>query len=124
VEFCAALPVDMKIRGGEGKYLLKSAMRDMLPESVLTREKMGFAVPLDRWYRSECRDFVRDTLLSARSLQRGYFKPERIRALLDTEQSGASAYGTRVHALLMLELWHREYMDSRPSRETELAGVR
>jgi asparagine synthase (glutamine-hydrolysing) len=122
MEFAAALPVDQKVREGEGKYLLKSAMRELLPEPVTAREKMGFAVPLDRWYRSECRDFVRDTLLSARSLQRGYFKPERIRELLDREQGGASAYGARVHALLMLELWHREYMDGRPSREAEPAG--
>ena len=111
MEFAAALPVDLKVRGDEGKYLLKSAMRDLLPEPVITRDKMGFGVPLDRWYRAECRDFVRETLLSARSLQRGYFKPEAIRAILDGEQHGACAYGLRVHALLMLELWHREYMD-------------
>lgn len=111
MEFAAALPVDLKVRGDEGKFLLKSAMRDLLPESVVTREKMGFGVPLDRWYRAECKDFVRETLLSARSLQRGYFKPEGIRALLDGERHGACAYGLRVHALLMLELWHREYMD-------------
>jgi len=119
VEFAAALPVDLKIRGGEGKYLLKSAMRGLLPESVVTREKMGFGVPLDRWYRAECKDFVRETLLSARSLQRGYFKPAGIRTLLDGEQHGACAYGMRVHALLMLELWHREYADQQPSGESD-----
>jgi asparagine synthase (glutamine-hydrolysing) len=123
VEFAASLPVDLKVRGGEGKHLLKSAMRDLLPEPVVTREKMGFAVPLDRWYRSECRDFVRDTLLSARSLQRGYFQPSQLRALLDTEQGGACTYGARVHALLMLELWHREYMDGPPC-DAEPAGAR
>ncbi len=121
IEFAASLPADLKLRGREGKYLLKAAMRGILPESVLTREKMGFGVPLDRWFRKECRDFVRDTLLSSRSLQRGYFKPEAIRTMLDTEQSGACAYGSRVHALLMLELWHREYADRRASGVAALA---
>jgi asparagine synthase (glutamine-hydrolysing) len=115
VEYAASLPVDMKVRGTESKYLLKAAMRGLLPEPILMREKMGFGVPLDRWYRAECKDFVRETLLSARSLQRGYFRPERIRGLLDAEQGGACSYGMRVHALLMLELWHREYADQRVS---------
>lgn len=113
VEYAASLPVDLKVRKGEGKYLLRVAMRGVLPDLVLTRPKMGFGVPLDRWYRAECKDFARETLLSARSLQRGYFKPERIRRLLDAEQGGACSYGMRVHALLMLELWHREYADQR-----------
>jgi asparagine synthase (glutamine-hydrolysing) len=118
MEFAASLPVDLKLRGGQEKYLLKAAMKGILPESVLTRAKMGFGVPLDRWFRKECRDFVRDALLSSASLQRGYFKPEAIRAMLDGEQSGACAYGSRVYALLMLELWHRDYADRRPSQVT------
>jgi asparagine synthase (glutamine-hydrolysing) len=118
MEFAASLPVDLKLRGGQEKYLLKAAMKGILPESVLVRAKMGFGVPLDRWFRKECRDFVRDALLSSASLQRGYFKPEAIRAMLDGEQSGACAYGSRVYALLMLELWHRDYADRRPSQVT------
>lgn len=111
VEFCAALPAHFKVRAGQTKYLLKQAMRGVLPDRILDREKMGFGVPIDRWVREDCRDFVRDTLLSPRSLQRGYFRPERVREMIERRQSGACSYGSRVYALLMLELWHREYVD-------------
>jgi asparagine synthase (glutamine-hydrolysing) len=110
VEFAAGLPVHFKIRQGRSKYLLKEAMRGTLPDRILDRDKQGFAVPIDRWFRSDCRDFVGDVLLSSRSLSRGYFKPEAIRQLFDGHQQGMDA-GYRLYALLMLELWHREYLD-------------
>ncbi|HKE61693.1 MAG TPA: asparagine synthase (glutamine-hydrolyzing) [Nitrospira sp.] len=111
VEFCAALPLEYKIRAGESKYLLKAVMRDQLPMSVLQRSKMGFGVPIDEWFRGKCRTMVEDILLSARCLQRGYFEPGKIRRLVTEQQQGRASYGSRVYALLMLELWHREYVD-------------
>jgi asparagine synthase (glutamine-hydrolysing) len=108
MEFAARLPRRLKIRQGQSKYLLKQTMRGVLPDEILDRPKMGFGVPVDRWFREDCRDFVHDTLLSARALQRGYFKPTRLRQLVEGQESGACSYGSRVYALLMLELWHRE----------------
>ena len=124
VEFAASLPVDYKVRNGQSKYMLKAAMRGLLPDAVLDRDKMGFGVPVDRWFRHELSGFVREVLLSPVSLQRGYFRPEFIRAMIDNQQAGACAYGSRVYALVMLELWHREYVDQRPSCAAEMAGVR
>src|SRR5207247_8361687 len=83
MEFAASLPVDLKVRDSQGKYLLKAAMRGVLPDHILDRNKMGFGVPIDRWFRKDCRAFVRDTLLSSRALQRGHFRPDRVRAMLD-----------------------------------------
>ncbi|HEX8750870.1 MAG TPA: asparagine synthase (glutamine-hydrolyzing), partial [Nitrospira sp.] len=111
VEFCAALPEEYKMRGGEAKYLLKAVMKDKLPASILERPKMGFGVPIDEWFRGKCRTMVEDILLSARCLQRGYFEPGKIRRLVTEQQQGRASYGSRVYALLMLELWHREYVD-------------
>lgn len=111
VEFCAALPLEYKIREGESKYLLKAVMRDQLPMSILQRSKMGFGVPIDEWFRGKCRVMVEDILLSARCLQRGYFEPGKIRRLVAEQQQGRASYGSRVYALLMLELWHREFVD-------------
>ncbi|HMS83100.1 MAG TPA: asparagine synthase (glutamine-hydrolyzing) [Nitrospira sp.] len=111
LEFCAALPTDYKIRGGVSKYLLKTVMRDRLPPVVLQRSKMGFGVPIDQWFRGSCRTLVEDILLSSRCLQRGYFKPDLIRRLVEEQHQGRTSYGSRVYALLMLELWHREYVD-------------
>ncbi len=111
VEFAAALPTHLKIRHHESKFLLKTVMRGRLPESVLQRPKQGFAVPIDRWFREEARDLVRDTLLSTRSIGRGYFDPAQLRRLLDAHQQEGERHGDRLYALLMLELWHREYAD-------------
>jgi len=127
IEFCAALPTEYKIRDGAAKYLLKAVMRDRLPSSVLQRPKMGFGVPIDQWFRGTCREMVEDTLLSSRCLQRGYFDPEQIRRMVLEQRQGRTSYGSRVYALLMLELWHREYVDrpdrSRLNREEEHAIV-
>ncbi|MBM4124933.1 MAG: hypothetical protein FJ246_08300 [Nitrospira sp.] len=123
VEFAAALPADMKVRNGQGKYLLKKAMRGTLPDSILDRPKMGFGVPIDRWFREDCRDFVRDTLLSSQAIGRGYFQPERVRELLDRHQGVGENYGSRLYALLMLELWHKAYVDERQPCQLELTQV-
>ncbi len=111
VEFAACLPVEWKIRGGQNKYLLKQVMRGMLPNQILDRPKRGFAVPIDRWFRHDCRDFVREILLSPRCLSRGYFRPEQVRAMIDRHQETDENFGSRLYSLMMLELWHREYVD-------------
>jgi asparagine synthase (glutamine-hydrolysing) len=111
IEFCAALPTEYKIRDGVAKYLLKAVMRDKLPSSVIQRPKMGFGVPIDQWFRGTCREIVEGTLLSSRCLQRGYFEPEQIRRMVLEQRHGRASYGSRVYALLMLELWHQEYVD-------------
>lgn len=112
MEFAATLPVELKIKNGISKYLMKRAMRGVLPDDVLDRPKMGFGVPVDEWFRGECRDYLRDILLSPRALGRGYFKPEAVRTVVEAHQRQEGNYGYRLYALLMLELWHREYHDS------------
>jgi asparagine synthase (glutamine-hydrolysing) len=111
MEFAAALPIEFKVRKGVSKYLLKRAMRGTLPDHIVRRNKQGFGVPIDRWFREDCRDFVRETLLSSRSLARGYFVPGKLQDVIEAHQQGETAYGYRLYALLMLELWHREYVD-------------
>ncbi len=124
MEWAAALPADLKVRHGQGKFLLKWAMRGLLPDQVLDRPKMGFGVPIDRWFRDECRDFVRETLLSSRAVGRGYFRRAVVEEWLDRHQRAGENNGYRLYALLMLELWHREYADRREAGALELAGAR
>lgn len=114
VEFAAALPVEQKVRRGETKYVLRAAMRGTLPDRILQREKKGFAVPIARWFREDCRELLRENLLSAKATARGYFRPERIRRLIEEHEQMKANHGARLYALLMLELWHREYIDGRP----------
>ncbi|MFQ5991451.1 MAG: asparagine synthase (glutamine-hydrolyzing) [Nitrospiraceae bacterium] len=111
VEFVAALPVDQKVRRGRTKHVLREAMRGWLPDRTLDREKKGFSVPIDRWFREDCREFVRDHLLSDRCMGRGYFRTDRVRQLIEQHEQSRTNHGCRLYALLMLELWHREYVD-------------
>ena len=112
VEFCAALPSSYKLRGRTSKWLLRQLMRDRLPPEILTRPKMGFGVPVGEWLRGELRPLLEDTLLSSRSLNRGYFKPAAVRALVDEHVSRRADRTSHIWGLLMLELWFREFVDA------------
>jgi asparagine synthase (glutamine-hydrolysing) len=108
VEFCAALPSSLKLRGRTSKWLLRRLMQDRLPQDILTRPKMGFGVPVGEWLRTELRPLLEDSLLSQRAQQRGYFRPEAIRALVDEHVSRRADRTSHIWGLLMLELWLRE----------------
>jgi asparagine synthase (glutamine-hydrolysing) len=115
VEFAATLPLHLKLRGFTQKYLLRRAMRGLLPEAVLRRPKMGFGVPIDHWFRHELREMAYDVLLDARARQRGYFRPETVRRYLDEHVEGRAHHHSRLWSLLMLEQWHRVFIDARPA---------
>lgn len=111
MEFAAALPPDMKLRGMRTKYLLKQAFAPLLPREILNRKKMGFGVPLHRWFRQELRDMAYDVLLDGRARGRGYFRPEVVRRLLEEHVRLQADHSYRLWALLWLELWHRQFVD-------------
>ncbi len=119
VELAAAAPVRWKQRWGKGKRILHAAFGDLIPASVRKRRKMGFAVPLENWLRYDLRDFVREVLLDNRSLNRGYFRPEEVRRLVDEHQSGAKNNSYRLWSLLIFELWHQSWLDG----ELPLAAI-
>jgi asparagine synthase (glutamine-hydrolysing) len=114
LEFAASLPLSLKLRGRTQKYLLRRAMQGLLPDVVLRRPKMGFGVPIDHWFRHELRDMAYDLLLDARARQRGYFRPEVVRRYLDEHAEGRAHHHPRLWSLLMLEQWHRVFIDTRP----------
>jgi asparagine synthase (glutamine-hydrolysing) len=118
VEFAASLPLHLKLRGFTQKYLLRRAMRGLLPEAILRRPKMGFGVPIDHWFRHELREMAYDLLLDARAQQRGYFRPEVVRRYLDEHVEGRAQHHPRLWSLLMLEQWHRIFIDTRPGSST------
>ena len=106
-EFAAAIPLSWKRRGGKGKRILLEALGDRLPPALLTRSKMGFGVPLDRWFRGPLRELTWDTLLGKRFLQRGIVEPGFVRFLLEEHASGRRSNQHQIYGLLMLELWRR-----------------
>jgi asparagine synthase (glutamine-hydrolysing) len=115
MEFAARLPSSMKRGRAGSKLLLKSALRGILPDNILDRPKMGFGVPLASWLRSSLRVLFEDTVLSNRALQRGYFNGSAIRTMFEDTLGGNDAHQFVLWDLLMLELWHRSFIDSFPS---------
>lgn len=107
VEWLATLPSSMKIKGQEGKYLLKKTMEPGLPADVLYRPKMGFAVPLARWFRGPLRERVREAVLGEQLLSTGWFNPSYLRHLLDAHQSGVRDYSVPLWTLLMFDAFLR-----------------
>jgi asparagine synthase (glutamine-hydrolysing) len=111
VEFAAALPIRYKLRGRESKQILKLAFPELLPRSVTRRAKMGFAVPLARWFRGPLGEFARQVLLDPVALGRGYFRVGAVEKLLADHTAGTRDHGHRLWGLLMFELWHRRWLD-------------
>lgn len=124
MEFAAALPPELKLRGGEGKRLLKSSLRGVLPDAVLDRRKMGFGVPLARWFREELRELPRQVLMPADARVRSYVKPAAIARMIDEHQAGQADHALRLWVLLQLEYWHHEVLESpiMPAAEATSAG--
>lgn len=114
MEFAARLPLDLKLRGGNLKHLPKVAFQDLLPSENVNRSKMGFGVPVGEWMRTGLRDLVHDTLLSDRSLGRGYFQPAMLRRLVSEHEERRVDHTWHLWKLVMLELWQRDMVDARP----------
>jgi asparagine synthase (glutamine-hydrolysing) len=112
MEFVASLPADFKLAGRNKKYLLKAALRGVLPDVVLDRPKMGFSAPIAHWFRDELREMAYDVLLSPTTLQRGYFRKQAIAQLLDEHCAGRRDHAETLWQLLVLELWHRTFIDA------------
>jgi asparagine synthase (glutamine-hydrolysing) len=112
VEWAATLPQHLKLRAGEGKYVLKKAMESYLPREVLYRPKMGFGVPIGAWFRGPLRQAVRDRLLGAGLERTGYFNAQHLERIVDQHQSGARDFGPTLWALLMFEAFWRRVIDT------------
>jgi len=115
VELAAQMPRELKLRARRGKRILVETFADLLPESIQTRRKMGFGVPLDHWFRGSLRSLLADTLLDPKSLGRGYFDPAAVRKLIEEHTSSQWDHSARLWLLLVFELWHQRFVDDMSS---------
>lgn len=113
-EFAVQIPAQFKTRGLSGKRILKSAVKDLLPRSVLHRSKMGFPTPWRSWLDSGLLDAIERLLLDPRSLERGLFRPEAVRRLFAEHRMHHRDHSDRLWRLLNLEVWHRVFLDRDP----------
>jgi asparagine synthase (glutamine-hydrolysing) len=113
-EFSGRIPARLKVKGFNKRYLFKRAFRDLLPIEIIGKKKHGFGIPVAGWMTSDkgMRELSRDTLLSARTFSRGYFKREFIEDLFRKHETEDSTYyGDTIWTFLALELWHRQVVD-------------
>jgi asparagine synthase (glutamine-hydrolysing) len=109
----------MKYRGKTTKYLLKRYLERWLPRELIHRPKMGFSVPLDLWLQGELRPLAEELLLSSRASARGYFEHKAVQALWKAHGSSMSNYAPQLWGLMVLELWHRTFVDRVPTAPLE-----
>ena len=111
MEFAAGLPERMKLRGRTTKYVLRAAMKGLLPDEILTRPKMGFPVPIGQWFRRSFRPIVDEYVLGHRANERGLFDSAYVRALVRQHERREGNHAERLWSLLNLEVWQRTFID-------------
>ncbi|MBD3315192.1 MAG: asparagine synthetase B, partial [Chitinivibrionales bacterium] len=110
VELAASIPSKYKLQGTTGKYLLKKAAAQVLPQSIINRKKMGFAIPVDDWFRGKLRGTFESEVLSKSNRSRAFFDMNYISRLWADHQRKTSNYGYQLWALLMFEKWAKKFL--------------
>lgn len=112
IDLAARMPPDLKLRGFKRKYILKRALEKVLPHDVVWRKKAGFGAPIRSWLRGPLQPLVDDLLSEETVKERGLFRAEEVRRIINANLSGREDYNLQVFQLLNLELWQRQFMDS------------
>lgn len=110
VEFSARLPERFKIRGKQTKWILREAMKGILPEEILTRPKMGFPVPFGNWLRNDYKWVIDEYVLSSRALSRNIFNGDFVREIVSRHNAGEN-HDERLWFLINFEIWHRQFIE-------------
>ena len=108
VEFAWKLPLNLKLRNGDSKWILREVLYRHVPKTLIDRPKMGFAMPIDRWLRGPLRDWTEDMLSEAHLRQEGYLNPVPIRQKLAEHLSGKRSWEHHLWDILMFEAWLQE----------------
>jgi asparagine synthase (glutamine-hydrolysing) len=111
VEFAARIPGNLKRRGALGKVLLRDLAASLLPQEIIQRRKTGFDMPVAKWLRTDLRDLLAGYLLDDVSQRRGLFDQTAIGRIISQHNEGKRDWSNRLWALLMLEIWFREFID-------------
>ena len=119
IEFVSRIPSSMKLRGLESKHILKRAVGELLPPEIVSRPKQGFGIPIREWINHQLRDRIVETLNEPRTRQRGYLNQAYIRKLLEEHRRGRRDHSMALWSLIMLELWHRTFVDGNAAVEME-----
>jgi len=109
VEHMARVPISLKLRGQRSKYILKHALRGVLPDATLARGKKGFGIPVARWIRGPLKELVTTTLAPDKLRREGFFQPAYVQRLLDDHLGGRRDNRKQLWTLFMFERWYERY---------------
>jgi asparagine synthase (glutamine-hydrolysing) len=109
VEFAWRLPLELKIRGGEGKWILRRLLERHVPRALWDRPKHGFGLPIGVWLRGPLREWAESLLGEARLREEGFFRPEPIRKKWAEHLSGRRNWGYDLWDVLMFQAWHERW---------------
>ena len=117
VEFAARIPNSLKVKNGQSKYILKKAFAKLLPKEILERKKMGFSIPIDKWFREDLRELVSEVLLSRNYITKHIFNQKFLKYLVNSHLSTKRNLGEKLWLLINFVLWYdmfiTNYKDSR-----------
>ena len=113
VQYATHLPLNMKLRGLRSKFLLKRALRGILPESILNRPKKGFGIPVAHWFRGPLKEQMLSVLSPERIARKGFFDPGAVKQLIDDHLDGRRDNRKQLWTLFAFELWHDGYLSQR-----------
>jgi asparagine synthase (glutamine-hydrolysing) len=117
LEFCATIPSEMKIQWYTKKYLLKKAVKPLLPKDILTHRKQGFVGPMAQWLKNDLRAFTQETLTEKNLGRHGLFHYPTVQRALDEHYAGREIHDTLIWSLLIFQTWYEAYMENSIGRE-------
>jgi asparagine synthase (glutamine-hydrolysing) len=120
----AGLPSSYKVRGWHTKAILRAAVRDLLPPAILSRRKMGFPVPMNRWLRGAFHPLVSEFVLGPRAAGRQLFDAAALGTMAAEQASGTARHGDRLWLLINLEIWQRIFLDGESPEGVMTAATR
>lgn len=115
IEFVQTIPAQFKLNGHQTKFILKEAVRGLVPEEIINRKKHGFSVPIATWFKRELKGMVSDVLMDGTTRARGLFDERAVKRIFREHQEGRRDNSRHLWQLLVLELWYRTFIDREPA---------
>jgi asparagine synthase (glutamine-hydrolysing) len=109
-EYAASLPLEYKLKGSKGKYILKKAVEDLLPKTILQRPKKGFGIPIADWLKGRLNPLMRDLLAPERLENQGLFDAGYVQKLIAEHEAGAASHHKQLWTLLVFQLWFDNFL--------------
>lgn len=114
-DFAASIPVDYKLRGRTGKYILKKSLEGLLPREILHRQKKGFGIPIADWLKGRLNPLMHDLLAPVRLKDQGIFEPDYVTTLITEHEKGIASHHKQLWTLLVFQLWHDNFLSPKLS---------